>query len=170
MPRWLRVIRAMVGTGLTFAVGVGGAATVFGAIVSLRGGVRAVDVLRMAGRLSVASFLLGLAFSGALALVARSRFFKKVSLGLGTALGAGAGLLYWLFLAMTGGRTWEPRVALLNFVLLIVMGSGAALGTLWIARRAGGALTPGDGAPGLGAGEEEIVVAPSRAKDEVPKP
>jgi hypothetical protein len=39
VPRWLRVVRGMVGTGLTFAAGVGVVAALTGAFVWLAGGI-----------------------------------------------------------------------------------------------------------------------------------
>lgn len=168
MPRWLRMIRAMVGTGLTFAIGVGGVATLVGGVATLLGNTTIIGVMRLAGRLSVVSFLLGVAFSGLLAVISRSRFFSTLSLRFGALLGAGTGTLYWLFLAMTGGRVWTLRTAMLNFVLLNVMGAGSALATLWIARRAGAALRPGDAEESLGAGNAETVNARSRSKVEAP--
>lgn len=169
MPRWLRVVRGMIGTGLTFAVGVGVITSGVGALVWLGGGITGLEVLRIAGRFSVVSFLLGVAFSGVLAITARGRQFSKLSLPRIGALGAGAGTLYWLFLASTGGRTWSPRAAMGNFVLLIVMGAGSAVATLMIARRARSALKAGDELHSLGEGDEAIVHGVSREKDKVPK-
>jgi len=144
----------MIGTGLTFAAGVGSVIFIVGAVAWLRGRATVRDVLETVGRFSVASFLLGVAFAGVLAIAARAGLLKKLSIKLGTALGVGAGLLYWTFLATTGGRSWSPRVAVLNLVLLVVMGGGAAAATLVIARRAGSALGPGDELPRVGPGDE----------------
>ena len=170
MPRWLRVIRGMIGTGVTFAAGVGGVVSLFGVVALLRGRATVRDVLETVGQFSVASFLLGAGFAGVVAIGARVGLFKKLSLRLGTSLGVGAGILYWLFLAMTGGRSWTPRLAILNFVLLVLMGGLSAAATLFIARKAGSALEPGAERLGVGASEEEIVLAGRRSKVEVPRP
>ena len=172
MPRWLRVVRGLVGTGLTFAVGVGAVTAAVGAVAWLAGRATVVDVLRVAGKFSVASFLLGVAFGGVLAVTARGRRFNKLSLPLVGSLGAGAGLLYWIFLASTGGRVWTLRLAILNFVLLTVMGAGSAIATLVIARRAraGAALASSDELQGLGAGDEKIAPIRRRSKTGVPRP
>jgi hypothetical protein len=159
----------MIGTGLTFAVGVGGITGILGAVAWLRGRVSVVEVMQDVGKFSVVAFLLGIAFSGVLAIAAHGRQFSKLSLRLVTALGAGAGLLYWLFLASTGGRSWSPRLAVLNFVVLIVMGSASAAATLLIARRAGSSLSSSDELPSLGEGDGEIVGGGSRSKAEVPR-
>lgn len=141
MPRWTRIARGMFGTGVTFAVGVGGVSSLVGVAAMVFGEASLIDVVQSVARLTVVSFILGVAFSGLLALIARGRSADKLSLPLVTALGGAGGLSYWVFLAMNGGRNWEPRAALLNFVLLLVMGSGAAAGTLLVARRAKQALS-----------------------------
>ncbi|HTE47351.1 MAG TPA: hypothetical protein VK636_19020 [Gemmatimonadaceae bacterium] len=169
MPRWLRVIRGMIGTGLTFAVGVGGVAAIAGALVWLGGRITGREVMEIAGKFSVVAFLLGVAFSGVLAITARGRLFNKLSLRLVSALGAGAGLLYWVFLAMNGGRNWSPRDAIANFAMLIVIGAGSAAATLMIARRAGSALESSDELQHLGTGDAEVVHGRSGAKVEVPR-
>lgn len=79
MPRWLRVIRGMIGTGLTFAVGVGVAGSILGVVGLLLGELSWND-LRMVAKLSVIAFLVGVAFSGVLAITARGRTFDKLSL------------------------------------------------------------------------------------------
>src|SRR5262245_36552680 len=124
MPRWLRVIRGMVGTGLAFATGVGGVVSIVGLIAWLRGRATPREVLETVGQFGVASFLLGVGFGGVLAIAARTGLLKKLSIRVGTSLGIGAGLLYWLFLAMTGGRSWSPQLAIWNLVLLVVIGGG----------------------------------------------
>jgi hypothetical protein len=169
MPRWLKVIRGMIGTGLTFAAGIGGVVAIPGVLVWLGGRITGRELLGLVGKFSVASFLLGVAFSGVLAIAARGRHFNKLSLRLVGALGAGAGILYWVFLALNGGRNWSPRNAIGNFVLLIVMGAGSAAATLIIARRARSALNSGDDLHSLGAGDEEIVHDRSSSKVEVPR-
>ncbi|HEV8449249.1 MAG TPA: hypothetical protein VGQ44_20660 [Gemmatimonadaceae bacterium] len=168
----MRVVRGMIGTGLTFAVGIGAVTTAVGAFAWLRGRASVVEVLRVAGRFSVASFLLGVAFAGVLALTARGRRFNKLSLPLVGSLGAGAGFLYWLFLASTGGRAWSPRLAIINFGLLTVMGAGSAIATLLIARRArsGARLASADDLHSLGVGDEEIAPIRRRSKADIPGP
>jgi hypothetical protein len=170
MPRWLRVIRGMVGNGLTFAAGIGGAAAVIGGLVWLGHGITGRDLMGIVGKFSVASFLLGIAFSSVLAITARGRQFNKLSVRLVSTLGAGAGLLYFGFLSVNGGRNWSPRDAIANFVLLTLMGAGAAAATLLIARRTTSAITASPEVPSLGARTEEIVHAPAnRSKVDIPR-
>lgn len=168
MPRWLRVVRGMVGTGLTFAAGVGGLAATIGGIVWLGDGVTGREVLQIAGKSAVAAFLLGVGFAGVLAITARGRRFSKLSLRLVTGLGAGAGLLYFAVLAFNGGRSWSTRDAIANFVLLTLMGAGSAVATVMIARKARSGVDSGDELRSLGTGET-IVPVRRRSKIEVPK-
>jgi hypothetical protein len=169
MPRWLRVIRGMIGTGLTFAAGVGVVASIAGVLVWLGGGITVRQLMGIVGRFSVVSFLLGVAFSGVLAITARGRQFNKVSLRLVGALGAGAGLSYFVFLALNGGRNWSARNAIINLVLLIVMGAGSAVATLMIARKASSARESDDELHSLGAGDPKIVRGRTTSKVDVPK-
>jgi hypothetical protein len=169
MPRWLRVARGMIGTGLTFAAGVGVVASITGLLVRLGHGITGLELMQIVGKFSVVAFLLGVAFSGVLAIAARGREFNKLSLRLVGALGAGAGLLYFVFLALNGGRNWSAPDAIANFVLLILMGAGSAAATLAIARKARSALESGDEVHSLGADDEEIVHGRSSSKVEAPR-
>lgn len=142
----------MIGTGLTFAVGVGLLGTVVGAGALLLGEVTGTEMVQMVGRVSVVSFIVGVAFSGVLALVARGRTFERLSLGLVTALGAGVGLLYFGAISISGSRVWTLADALGNLAVLLTMGGGLAGGTLLLARRAGKALSGRDEVPGVAGG------------------
>jgi hypothetical protein len=159
----------MLGTGLTFGAGVGVVASIVAGIAWLAGRGTAHELLGLAGRFGVVAFLLGVAFSGILAIAARGRHFSKLSLRLVGSLGAGAGVLYWVFLAMNGGRTWSPRDAVANFVLLLVMGAGSATATLLIARRARSALTSGDELDSLAPGSSEVPQQRRESKVKVPR-
>ena len=169
MPRWLRIIRGMIGTGLAFGAGVGVVASVIGVLVWLANGITGRELMQIVGKFSVVAFLLGVAFAGVLAITARGRQFNKVSLRLVGALGAGAGLLYFVFLALNGGRNWSARNAIVNLVLLTIMGAGSAVATLIIARRAVSARESDDELRHLGAGDPEIVRGRSGSKVDVPR-
>src|SRR5690242_9194536 len=125
MPRWLRMLRGMIGTGLVFGLGVGAVATLVGlaAVVARRA---TLDDVRFAGRLAVAAFLLGVAFSGILAIVGRRRSFDRISLPAVTALGAGAGVIYWLLIGINAFHVWSLQLAIGNLVLLTLLGGGSA--------------------------------------------
>jgi hypothetical protein len=159
MPRWLRVIRGMIGTGMTFAAGVGVVGSVLG-LVGLLLGVLSWDDLRMVPKLSVVAFLVGVGFSGALALGARGRTFDRLSLRYITALGAGGGLLYFLFIAAANGaRVWSAWNAIGNLAILTLLGGGSAAAILILARRAGHTLKPGEESRSLGEGRIKVPLA-----------
>jgi len=155
MPRWLRVIRGMIGTGLTFAVGVGAVGSMLGLVGLLLGELSWND-LRMVAKLSVVAFIVGVAFSGVLATIARGRPFDKLSLRYVTVLGAGGGLLYFLFIsAVNGARVWSASAAIGNLTILLLVGAGSAAGMLTVARKAEHALKSGEASRSLGEGSIE---------------
>ena len=90
MPRWLRVIRGMIGMGLTFAAGVGVVASMIFVLPTwlLLGGDSGRDLLVMVIKSSIWAFPIGVAFSGVLAITARGLPFDKLSLPRFAALGA----------------------------------------------------------------------------------
>jgi hypothetical protein len=160
MPRWLRVIRGMIGTGLTFAAAVGVVSSLVGLVALLAGELSGRELLEIVGKLSVVASLVGVAFSGVLAITAHGRPFDRLSLRNVTALGAGGGLLYFLFIAaMNGARVWSASAAIANLTILILIGGGSAAGTLILARKAGSALKSGEESRSLGEGG--IVEPPS---------
>jgi uncharacterized membrane protein len=159
----------MIGTGLTFAIGVGGISLLLG-LVGLALGAVSLSDFGMVGKLSIIAFLVGVGFSGALAITAQGRSFEKVSLRYVTAIGAGGGLLYYLFIGFLNGfRAWSPLNAIGNLLILTLLGSVSAAATLLIARRAVAALGSGEEAHRLGTGGEEIVHGHTSSKVEVPR-
>lgn len=154
--RWARILRGMIGTGLTFAIGVGGAATVLGTIAVLIGGGSFRELFRIAGRLSVAAFLLGIGFSAILAITARSRRLVNLSIPRFASLGAGAGLIYFGLISINGVGKWTLGTGIANFLLLIGLGAGSAAATLVLARRGRRELGLGETTSSLGAGDSEI--------------
>jgi hypothetical protein len=150
----------MIGTGFTFAIGVGGIMSIVGAIAMIRNKATIIDVLQTVGQFSVAAFVLGAGFAGVLALLARGKNFSKLSVPLVGAVGVGAGLIYFGLISINGIGVWTPRVALLNFSLLTVMGGASAVAMLLIARRASSKsdseLGAGEEHDALGAGEPDI--------------
>jgi hypothetical protein len=134
----------MIATGLTFALGVGAVSSIVGLIVVLVGQGSFLELLRMSGRLSVVAFLLGIAFSGILAVTARSRRFAELSIARFASLGAGAGLLYFLLISINAWSHWSLANAIGNLVILTLLGGGSAAGILMLARRGRPALKPGE--------------------------
>ena len=145
MPRWLRVIRGMIGMGLTFAAGVGVVASMISVLPwLLPGGVSGQEMIGMAIRLSILAFPIGVAFSGVLALTGRGRRFDRLSLPHFAALGAGVGLLLFVVLGVNAWESWFVTTAIVNGMLLTLLGGGSAAGTLLLARRSRPALDSGD--------------------------
>ena len=154
MPRWLRVIRGMVGMGLTFAAGVGVVASMIFVLPTwlLLGGDSGREMLVMVIKSSIWAFPIGVAFSGVLAITARGRPFDKLSLPRFAALGAGGGLLLFGVLAANAYHAWSVMDAIGNATILALLGGGSATATLLLARRAGPALKSGDESRSLGEG------------------
>lgn len=166
MPRWMRIARGMIGTGLTFAVGVGLFTGIVAGIAWLAHGISSYMLIKVTARISVVAFLLGVGFSGILAAIGRGRQFNKLSLRLVAGLGAGAGAIYFGLISLNGVGVWTPRAAVGNFVLLTVMGAASAVATLLIARRAQSALGAGHETPSIDAGDVEITQAAHTARGE----
>ena len=145
MPRWQRVIRGMIGMGLTFSAGVGVVASTIAGLFWLLPGVEGgPEMVRMVVASAIWAFPVGVAFSGFLAITARNRSFDKLSLPRFAALGAGGGLLLFGVLAANAWQAWSLQSALVNLTIFLLLGSGSATATLLIARRARPALESGD--------------------------
>ena len=154
MPRWLRVIRGMVGVGLTFALGVGIVASLVFALPSwlILGGEAGREALELVVKSAIWAFPIGVVFSGVLALTARGLSFDRLSLPRVAALGAGGGLVLFGLLAANAWQAWTIPTAIANAAILVFLGSGSATATLLIARKASPALTSGDESRRLGEG------------------
>jgi len=148
MPRWLRIIRGMIGMGVTFAAGVGVVASaIVGLMWLLPGGASGADLVAMAilaFKSAMWAFPIGVAFSGTLLLVGHRRRFDRLSLPMFAALGSGAGLLLFGLLSLNAWHAWSISDAIANAVILVSLGGASATGTLWLARRAGPAIESAD--------------------------
>ena len=155
MPRWLKLLQATIVTGLTFAVGVGVLTAIIGTPLWLFGAVTLRSFLFTVARFSVMSCLIGMAFSGLLALTARGRSIDKLSLPHFAALGAGVGFLFFLFMGMSGAfHVWSLSSAIANLLLVTVTGGGSAVAMLLLARRGRPSLNSGEGVRNLKGGRE----------------
>ena len=153
MPRWLRVIRGMIGMGLIFATGVGVVASVIFVLPGLLlGGASGREIIRLVVASSLWAFPIGVAFSGVLAMSRRGSAFDKLSLPHFAALGAGAGLLLYVPLAINAWQAWSVPTAIVNAMIFVLLGGGSATATLLLARRAAPALKSGDEPRSLGEG------------------
>ncbi|MEQ9399057.1 MAG: hypothetical protein RJQ04_07780 [Longimicrobiales bacterium] len=142
----MRVVRGMLGMGLTFSLGVGAIAGVVAGLAWLIPGLGVgVEVFRLAAASAIWAFPMGVAFSGVLALT-RSRSFEKLSMPRFAALGAGAGLLLFVPLALNAWDAWTVETAMANAMIFVFLGAGSAAASLALARRAGPSLESGDDA------------------------
>lgn len=155
MSGWKRIVRGMIGTGVVFGA-VTGAATLVVGVAAMIFGNASLNDLRFAGRVGVAGFILGVGFSGMLALAARNRRFTELSVPKFAGIGAIAGLIYFLFISTNGIGVWSLETAIFNFLLLVLMGSGAATATLLVARRARAGLNAPEELDALGEGNAAI--------------
>ena len=145
MPRWLKIIRGMVGMGLTFSAGVGVVATLLAVFAWLfLGDASGRELIRLVVASSLWAFPIGVAFSGALVITGRGRLFDRLPVPRFAALGAGAGLLLFGVLGVNAWHAWSTSDAILNAAILVFLGGGSAAATLMIARRAGTALESPD--------------------------
>ena len=163
MPRWLKVIRGMIGMGLTFSVGVGVAASMIAGLMWLiPGGFSGQELIGAVIKGSIIAFPIGVAFSGVLAITACGHPFEKLSLPQVAALGAGGGFLLFGLMAVNAWQAWSVSTAIVNGVLFTLLGSGSAAASLMLARRAGRALESGD--------ESRRLETPEPAGPESPPP
>lgn len=150
MPRWLRIVRGMLGTGLVFSVGAGIVATLVGLTSWLIvGGPFDPELFLLIAGAAAWAFPVGVVFSGGLAILGRGRTLDRLSLPGITALGAGGGLLLFGALALNAWDAWTIADAIGNAVILVSMGAGAAATSLVLARRATPELEPPEEAPPL---------------------
>ena len=153
MPRWLKILRGMLGTGLAFAIAGPLVVLLIGAFFMVFGNASLESVVMTAARGSAVSFVIGVVFSGILALAARGRLFEKLSLKLFTALGGGVGLLAWTIMGLMGAfKVWTPGDAIVNLILLTGVGTGAAAATLLVARKSPATLDASEEPLGIGEG------------------
>ena len=152
MLRWLRIIRGMIGMGLTFSAGVGVVTSMIAGLVwLLPWSESGLEMIRMVIASSIWAFTVGVAFSGLLAITARGRAVEELSLPRFVALGAGVGLLFFGVLAINTWQAWSVATAITNATIFVLLGGGSATGTLMLARRAGPVLKPGDESRSVGA-------------------
>lgn len=151
MPRWLSFIRGVIGTGLTFSIGVGVVTSLACVPVWLLGRISGLELLQIAGKTSVIAFPVGVLFSGLLAITARGRSFERLSLRQFAALGGGVGFIVFMLLGVNGAFwRWSLSDAMANFTILTLLGSGSATASLMLARKARPSLKSGDESLGPG--------------------
>ncbi len=154
MSRWKRVVRGIIGMGVTFAAVAGAFFSVLAVVASLffPGAESEPGFMIVAG--SLWGFVIGVGFSAVLALTGRGHTFDELSLPRVAVLGAGAGLLLAGLLVGATWQEWPNGAAIVPFTFLPLLSAGAATATLLLARRAGPGLTAGEESRSLGEGEE----------------
>jgi len=160
MPGWLRRMRGMIGTGLTWALGwaVGGVLLGVSSILlpwlPWDGFFRIFDAPLPA--LAVPGFFGGMLFSVLLGIAGRNRRFDELSLPRFAAWGAAGGVLLSLLpaalvllgLASTEGGSlglWQLTAVIV--APLTLLSAASAAGSLWFARRSEAKALPGHAAP-----------------------
>ena len=169
MPRWLRILRGMLGTGLAFAVAGPIIIGMIGLGFWIVGEAPLLGVVAVAARSAVLGFGMGFVFSGAVALLARGRTFERLSLPAFTALGGSVGLAVWTAMGLNGAfSAWSLDTAVANLVLLTALGAGSAATTLLVARRAKGAPNAADDQLALGEGPASTIDAQQSERHRAP--
>lgn len=131
MRKWLRRIRGAIGIGLTWAVTWFSAGMVWRFVVGFGPGDIPFPII-----FGVLGFLTGTTFSGVLGAVEGRRRFDEMSVPRFAALGAVAGLLFWVTFSLVG---LGGEFLLLGPVIALA-GAVSAAGTLALARKAEGEL------------------------------
>lgn len=143
MKGLLRRIRGALGMGLTWAVGWFGVGALIG--VTFFGGGLDAALLWNGLLFAVAGLIGGVSFSTVLAISERRRTLEQVSAGRFAGWGALGGLVVAAVLSIGGGPL-TVTTALVALVLT-VLGAGSAVGSLALARRAGGGSALESGEP-----------------------
>lgn len=140
--------------GLVFGVGVGSIATLLGLFAYFFLGAGPEVGILIVGS-TIWSTLMGVVFSGALALLAKGRSFDEISLPKVAGLGFLGGLAAFGLLALNAWDVWSVDAAIGNALILTSLGTGSASASLLIARKAPPQLTGGDALADLDDGELE---------------
>ena len=136
MKEWLRRIRGILGTGMTWAA----AWFPVGAIIGLVGGLTDTPgslvnlAFIFAGTFAAVGFVGGALFSAALAIAEGRRRFDQMSLPRFAAWGAVGGLLVTVSVQFTLGA--GTSFSIIAAAVMTLLGAGSAAGSLALARRA----------------------------------
>jgi uncharacterized membrane protein YjfL (UPF0719 family) len=144
MNKWLRRIRGVLGTALTWAAAWSGLAFVLSLVgfFGTPGSVQFYAVLAAFG--AVVGFVGGTIFSVVLRIAERHRSFDDMSLPRFAGWGAVGGVLLAMLWVTGAGPPPTLGEILSTGVIMGLMGAGSAGGSLALARRADPLLEPGD--------------------------
>ena len=137
VSRWKRVLRGMLGMGVTFAAIGGGFFAVMTAIAAVLGRLEAEDPFFGVAAGTVWGFAIGVAFSAVLAAAGSRLAFERLSIPRVTAMGAIGGLFLagaLISLTRLSGNNFTGAVGALT--VLPVLGAVSGAGSLVLARRA----------------------------------
>ena len=154
MKRWLKRIRGVLGTALTWAVAWSGVGVVLGLVggVVAPGAVSVVDwVVTLVGVFGPLGFVGGVVFSTVLGIAEGRRRFDQMSLTRFAAWGAVGAFLVSAFLVL-GDSSLLGFDKVLLIAVMTLLGAGSAAGSLALARKADPLLESGEG---VGLLEEE---------------
>ena len=131
MKKWLKRLRAVVGTALTWAVAWAGVGTILALLILASGGGFGPGTI---GMFAVLGLPAGATFSLVLWIAGRRRRFDEMSLPRFAFLGAVGGLLLSMLVLLGGTESWSASA--LTSSVVILLGMGSAAGSLALARRA----------------------------------
>ena len=154
MRRWTRVIRGILGMGATFAAIGGGFFAVLTVIAAVLGRLETEDPFFgiLAG--TVWGYAIGVTFSSVLAIAGRTLSFDHLSLPRVAGMGALAGLVLASFLVGITTLVGDDFTGVVEaFTFLPLLGAGAGVASLVIARRAAPPLEAEDEPDRLAEGE-----------------
>ena len=138
MARWKRVVRGILGMGVTFGAIGGGFFAVLTAVAAVFGGLDADEPFFPILAGTVWGFGIGVTFSSVLAIVGSRLSFDRLSVPRVAGMGGLGGLV--LAAVLVGGTTLAGEAftgVVEAFTILPLIGAGAGTASLLIARRAG---------------------------------
>ena len=154
MRKWLKRMRGVLGTALTWAVawsGVGVVLGLVGAVVAPGAGSVVDWVVTLVGVFGPLGFVGGVVFSTVLGIAEGRRRFDQMSLTRFAAWGAVGAFLVSAFLVL-GDNSLLGFDKVLPILVMTLLGAGSAAGSLAMARKADHLLESGEG---VGVLEEE---------------
>lgn len=144
MSRWKRVVRGVLGMGLTF----GAIGAAFFSLVALVSAVFFPGAEDELGFMIIAGAVwgvgIGTSFSAILAIAARGRSLDELSCSRVASVGVLGGLLLAGLVVGGSWGDWPNGGAIVPFSILPLLGAGGGVASLLVARKAGRALRSGE--------------------------
>ncbi|MCY3548021.1 MAG: hypothetical protein OXH49_14170 [Gemmatimonadetes bacterium] len=144
MSRWKKVVRGVLGMGLTF----GAIGAAFFSLVALAGKVFFPGAEDELGFMIIAGTVwgvgIGTSFSAMLAIAARGRSLDELSYSRVASLGLLGGVLLAGLVVGGSWGDWPNGAAIVPFSILPLLGAGGGVVSLLVARKAGRSLRSGE--------------------------